>query len=365
MSDSKIGTREAVALILTIAIAHTIVSIPSNLLHNMKSAALLNLIYVGLILTAIIVLVVKMFRRFPGCDILDISEYLGGKLFKRILGLFFVVYFILSSSILLREFAEALRIVYYPITDVMFVILLFVLSIAITSRLEFGAAIKANSIIIPFILLSCLFLFASNLKSFSTSRIFPILGEGFYNTFIVGLGNISSFAGIGFIYFLPPLLKKPEDFKKISLWSVSISFVFLFLNVAVILFMFSYLMSENDILPLFTASQYIQIGNFFVRFEVIFLLIWMEIFASYLAIVVKFCMLIMQKITNVGSSKVFSYPFAVLILGVSMIPTTYAQIQSFDIKIYPQILLGFCYIFCILLLIFANLKRKKDKKAGV
>lgn len=359
MDNSKIGTKEAISLILTIAIAHTIVSTPRNLLSSMKSAVLLNLIYVGFILVGVSFIVVKLFKNFPASDILDISEYLGGKKFKTIIGFLFIAYFIISSSILLREFAEAIKIIYYPITNIFFIVLLFIISVSITGKLEFTATIKANLIITPIVLFSSIFLFASNLKCFSAVRIFPLLGEGFFNTFILGIGNISSFAGIAFLYFLPPLLKKPEDFKKISLTSVVIFFVYLFFNVAVILFIFSYLMTENEILPLYTASQYIQIGDFLVRLEVVFLLIWMEIFACYLSIVNKFCMLILQKITNIENSKVLCYPFAILMLGIALIPNSFAQIKNFESNIYPYILIDFIYVFCILLLIFANLKRKK------
>lgn len=359
MNDSKIGTKEAIALVLTIAIAHTILSMPNSLLSNMKSAVLINLIFVAFVLVGIVLLVVKLFKNFPGCDILDISEYLGGKVFKKILGILFITYFIMSSSILLRQFSDALKTIYFPMTNVIFIILFFIITIAITNRLEFTAAIKANLIIIPFVLFSSIFLFTTNLNSFSSARIFPILGTGFVNTFILGLGNISSFAGISFLYLLPPLLKEPKDFKKISILSVIIFFIYLFLIIAVILYMFSFFMTENELMTLYSAARYIQIGTFFVRLEVMFLLIWIEIFACYLSITTKFCISIMKKITNIENTKVLVYPFSILILGVSLIPNTYAQIKTYETDIYPHLVFNFAYIFCILLLIFANLKKKK------
>ena len=365
MSNNKIGTKEAIGLILTIAIAHTIISTPRQLLSDMRSAVLLNLIFVVIILIGIVIVVTKLFKKFPGSDILDISEYLGGKHFKKILGIMFITYFIISSSFLLREFSEALKVIYYPITNIFFIIVLFVISVAITSKMEFTSTIKANLIIIPFVLISCIFLFSSNIKNFTPTRIYPILGNGFFNTFILGIGNISSFAGISFLYLLPPLLREPGDYKKISISSIIVFFIYLFLNVAVILFMFSHLMTEDEILPLYTATQYIRIGDFFVRFEVIFLLIWIEIFACYLSIVIKFCMLIMQKITKIENSKVLAYPFSILLLGLALLPNTLSQIKKYEVDIYPYISIGFSYVFCNLILIFANLKKRKERKVGV
>lgn len=288
---------------------------------------------------------------------------MGGKTFKKILGLIFITYFIVSSSILLREFCEALEIVYYPMTNVFFVILLFTIAVAITSKLEFTSTLKTNLIIIPIILFSIIFLFISNYKNFSYDRIFPLLGTGFVNTFIIGIGNIYSFSGIIFLYLLPPLLKKPEHFKKISITSVIIFSIYIFLTIFIILLMFSFFVSKDEILPLYAAARYIEIGTFFVRLESIFLLIWILTFACYLSIVVNFSMLIFKKITNIKNAKILAYPFSILMLSIALIPKTYADVKYYEGNIYQYIIIGFAYVFCILLLMFANFKKLKESKS--
>jgi len=189
------------------------------------------------------------------------------------------------------------------------------------------------------------------------------LENGFVNTFIIGIGNIYSFSGIIFLYLLPPLLKKPEHFKKISIISVIIFSIYIFLTVCVILFMFSFFVSKDEILPLYAAARYIEIGSFFVRLESIFLLIWILTFACYLSIVVNFSMLIFKKITNIKNVKVLAYPFSILMLAISLIPKTYADVKYYEGNIYQYIILGFAYVFCILLLIFANFKKLKEGKS--
>lgn len=288
---------------------------------------------------------------------------MGGKTFKKILGLIFITYFIVSSSILLREFCEALEIVYYPMTNVFFVILLFTIAVAVTSKLEFTSTLKTNLIIIPIILFSIIFLFISNYKNFSYDRIFPLLGTGFVNTFIIGIGNIYSFSGIIFLYLLPPLLKKPEHFKKISITSVIIFSIYIFLTIFIILLMFSFFVSKDEILPLYAAARYIEIGTFFVRLESIFLLIWILTFACYLSIVVNFSMLIFKKITNIKNAKILAYPFSILMLSIALIPKTYADVKYYEGNIYQYIIIGFAYVFCILLLMFANFKKLKESKS--
>lgn len=273
----------------------------------------------------------------------------------------FISYFMISSSLLLREFSEALKLVYYPMTNVFFVILFFIIAIGITNKLNFNDTLKTNLIIIPFVLISGILLFIANIKNFNYDTIFPILGDGFINTFVLGIGNIYSFASITVLYFLPPLLKKIQDFKKISVISIIIFIIYLILTICTISFMFSFFMSEDEILPLYAAARYIQIGTFFVRLESIFLLIWIILFACYLSIACKFSMLVFKKITNIKEPKILAYPFAILMFAISLIPNTYATVKQYESNIYPYISLAFNYIFCILLLIFANLKRKKER----
>ena len=94
MLKSKIGTVEAIMLVLTIIIVHTILSLPRDIVSAQKSASLLNLFYVSIISIIITLIVYKLFKNFPGLDILDISEIVGGKIFRNIVGIIFITYFI-------------------------------------------------------------------------------------------------------------------------------------------------------------------------------------------------------------------------------------------------------------------------------
>lgn len=362
MNNSKLSTKESIYIILSVIIANSILSLPKNLISNMKSGIITNLIFVFLILLSLCLIIVKLFKKFPGMDILDISEFLGGTIFKKILGILFIAYFITSSSILLREFCEAIEVVYYPKTDIVFVIMLFIIAIAITSRLEFSSTIKTNLLIVPIVLVSIVFLFFSNMKNFNNSSLFPLLGNGFYETFILGIGNIYAFSGIVLLYFLPPLLKKPENFKKITIISLILFILYIILTVLILLFTFSFFVSEDEILPLYAAARYIEIGHFFVRLESLFLLIWIAAFACFMSIYTRFSMLCFKKITKIKDTKILAFPFSILIFSVSMIPDTYANVIDFEKNIFPYITILFSFIFCISLLIYANIKKYKERK---
>lgn len=359
MHTSKIGTMEAIMILLTIVATHTVLSLPKTLLSVTKSASIINIIYVSILALLLVIFIVRLFKKFPGMDLLDISEYLAGSFFKKVLGILFISYFIVSSSILLRSFCECLKIVYFPDTDLLFLIVLFIVAVCIANRLSFTATLKTNLLVIPIVLVSVVFLFLANFRNFTLERMYPILGDGFWNTFVIGIGNISAFGGIAYLYFLPPLLKKPEQYKKIAITSVVITGIYLLLTVATILFMFSFFTTEDEIMPLFSAARYIEFGTFFQRLESIFLLIWISAFCCYLSVVMKFSVHILQKITLLKDTNILIPCIGLFMLAIALFPENYAISKFYENTIYRYFVWGFVLLANILILILANLKKRK------
>lgn len=359
MTKSKVGTLEAIMLILTIVVAHTILSMPRNILVTIKSSTIINLLFVSILAIAISYVIVKLLKNFPGQDIIDISDYLGGKVFKNIIGIIFISYFLVSASLLLRNFCECLKIIYYPMTNIVFIIAMFVIAICAANRLDFNASLKTNLLILPLALVSMLFLFFANMNKFVPYRIFPIFGDGLFNTFVLGFTNLASFGGIALLYFLPPFLKEPEKIKKIAIVSIGLSAVYLILCVSTLLFMFSFFINTNEITPLYNATRYIEFGSFFQRLESVFLLIWILAFSCYLSIISKFSMSIFKKLTNIETKKPLIDIFGILILGIALLPKNYAISENFETEIYPYLVLGIAFFLGISILILANIVKKR------
>lgn len=364
MNHSKIGTVEAIMIILVTIVTHTVLSLTRNLINVTYSATLINLVYIGIIAFFFIFLVVKLFKNFPGCDIIDISEILGGKILKTILGIVFIFYFLFTSCILLRNFCEALKIIYYPMTSVLFLIAFFIIAITITNYLDFGATLKTTLIIVPIVLFSIFFLFFANINNFSAERLYPILGNGLMSTFVLGLGNIHALGGICYLYFLPPLLREPEKFKKISKWSVILSILYLILSVSTILLMYATLIENKEMVPLYSAARYIDFGVFFQRLDSIFLLIWILTFACYLSIASKFSIHVFAKLTKIKNAKPIIFPFSMLMLAFTLLPKNFSSASGYENNGYKYFVLIFVFVVCFSILILANIKRK-FKKLGV
>ena len=82
MTDSKITSTEAIFLVVTIFVAHTLSSLPQNLINNTKSSTIINLIYIGIIVTLISYLIYRLLKNFGSQDILIFQNILVVKSLK-------------------------------------------------------------------------------------------------------------------------------------------------------------------------------------------------------------------------------------------------------------------------------------------
>lgn len=361
MNNSRISVPEAVSIVLIVLVAHTLVSLPKSLLNVTGSATLINLLYVGIIMFFLVLLIVKLFKSFAGQDIIDISNFLGGPVFQKIVGMIFILYFIFSSSILLRNFCECLKTVYYPMTSLFFILLTFIIALCISNNFNFSVTAKINLIILPIIFVSILFIFFANNQNLSFENMTPILGNGLFDTFVTGLGNLGAFGGIVFLYFIPPYLKEPKKFKRIAMISIGLSIIYLIICVAIILLTFTFLLKVDEIMPLYSAARYIEFGSFFQRLESILLLIWIIGMACYFSITLHITMNIFKKITNIRNSKPLLVPFALLMLSISLLPSNYSISKYLETDIYPRLVIWIGLVLSTLILLLAYLKKRIGK----
>ena len=85
-----------------------------------------------------------------------------------------------------------------------------------------------SGIVTSFLIVSTLILFLADIPYYEVDKIYPIFGNGLFTTFISGLANIFAFQTLAYIYFMPPILKKPEDIKKVSVTAIILSAIFFF-----------------------------------------------------------------------------------------------------------------------------------------
>lgn len=361
MENTKIGNKEAIALLVTIAFNNIILNVTKSIIDTTASASLLNILYIGIIAIIFTSIICYFLNKFPTLDLIDISEFLGGKVLKWIIGLLFVGYFIFFAGILLNIFSTFLEISYFQLVKTIYVIGLFVLAAVVSSTMRHNAIYRTNFIIFPLLIISTLFIFISDYRYLVFEKMYPIFGNGLFTTFVAGLSNMFAFQGLAYIYFLPTELKEPNKIKNVAITSVILSCIFLLICVAIILFMFTGFVETDELLPLYSAVKYIEFGSFFQKLDSTFVLIWIIAFVSYLSIALKFSSKILKKLTNIENENIFTYLLGIVLFFIGLWPKNYAISTFFANTVYKYAFFILIIGISFLILMSATIKQKVRK----
>ena len=364
MNHSQLGRIEGISLIVIIILNHIVLNLPKNLIDQCGSSTPLNILYITILVFIFLWIMLKLWKPFKNSDILDISEFLGGKVLKNTLGFFFILYFLTISSTLLRNFAEILKLVYFEKATVGIVVLIFLIAAVIGNRFGFKTILGANLIVVPLVLINLLIAFFSVSARFDVNRIFPILGYGASQTFFSGMSNIFAFTGISCLYFIKPLLKNPDDFNKVTYFSIGISAFYLFLSVTTLIFSFADILTINELSPVYLLIRGTDFGRFLQRPDALFIFGWILSLMSYLGIVIFFILHVLKKITKIQNTKPLIYAVATLLFIFALIPKNMAEIRFIQETIfrYSTIILVFIVSFFVLLFAYIKHKKKSNKE---
>lgn len=354
----KLGTTEAISIMLIVPFAHLLVTLPKLLLQDQGSGSILNIIYITILALFSVFILTLLYKNFKGKDILDVSNYLLGKPFMYIIGLVYISYFIFVASLTLRNVAENLKTIYFNNTPLPYIIFFLAICIGFINKYNIKSIIKTNLIILVIVIIALFTLSIFSINDFVPERIYPILGDGISNTFLHGINNIFIFTNIAFLFFLMPLLRNTSKFNKISYISIIISGLFILTAITSLLLMFPLEISSNSNSPIYLQSRQIVLGKFIQRVDAFYVLVWIITILSYLSIIIAFINLIFKKIANIQNRSTISYCFVLILFGLSLIYKNTIEVRKVDLGILKTSTLSIVFGISFLILILGNIKKK-------
>jgi len=358
----RIGKVESIALLITVIINNIIFNVPAIILNLTGTGSWVNIIYLTILAFVFIFIICKLLKPFSQLDLLDISEYIGGKFLKIILGIAYIFLFISFAGACLRYLAYSLHLIYFENTSLLYLMLLFLIPVVIATKRGLKAISGTNLFFIPMIMISILVLFISVSKDFVWQRLFPVFGYGIKNLFFTQIGNISIFNVIAYLYFIRPFLKNHQHFKYISIFCIVICSIYFILSILTLLMAFPFITDTDQTLSLYLLTRSASLGNFFERVDAIFIFLWILNLISFLSLNIFFINNIVKKLLKIKYPSELTYTSALILLGVAVSFKNIAVVKVFNrnfYKIYDAVLVFVVSFFIILLAYFK--KRRKEK----
>ncbi len=354
----KIGKIEALALLITVINNAIIINLPSAILNTSGTGSWINIIVTTILLLFFTLLICKFFKLFISCDILDVSEFLGKKILKIIVGVLYIFLFLFVSAMYLRYFSNTLQILYYNDTPLVFLIILLLIPIVITSKYGLKSISGTNLVFVPIAIIAIITLFITSSKDFVWQRIFPILGHGITETFVPQFSNLSIFNVVAYFFFIKPFLKSEDNFKKISIISVLLCGLFLTVSVLSLLMTFSFIAQTDENLSLHLLTRLVRFGKFLQRIDAIFVFIWILSSLSFLSLNLYLVANIFKKICNLKSTGELVYPFSGFFLASCMMFKNIASVESTFQNFYCIYYSVLIFLISFLVLLFGYIKKK-------
>lgn len=358
MEIKQISNFQAIAFILIIVTNHLILGTPRTLIAETGTGTILNMIYVFILALLLVFIITKLFSNFNGKDIIDISEFLGGKVLKVIVGIVFIIYFLVILSTTVRVIVQDLEIIYFQNISVYVLTLAILASIVFVYKYGSSAVVKCNSIIAPIVGIAILIIAFSNVQDFSLDRIFPILGFGAKETFITGASNIFAYSGLAILYFIMPMLKDSKNFKKVSIVSTILVGILIVGSVSSLVLSFPFIENINEISSLYVESRDISYWQVFQRIDGLFVFSWILALLSYISVVLFIIVVIFRKLTNAKKEFPVVLAFATITYVTTLIPNNIAMIRFLEDIVFKYTNIIVAIFLSLIVLIFANIKYK-------
>lgn len=329
IKEGKIGVQEAISLIaITISVKVYFTS-PAFVAKAIGTASW----YMTLIsaVTAMIgfTIVCMLLKRFPGKGLIEAFELSLGRTFGFVFSMTLILFILISTAVLIREFAEVLKVYSYPLTPPSLMIAIFLSSTAGVCFLGLESIARAAKLLGYFILAGFLIVVILAWNNYDYHYLFPILGHGVDKTVIYGVSRSSFYGEAITLGIIATSMQGLSHIKKAGYIALVISGLVIAIALLVSMMAFNYATAEEITSRMYTLARIIRIGGFLQRLDPIFLFTWCVgtlISASFLF----YCTLSTYcKVFRIQDMRPTIIPSAIILFAAAMIPedlTTVADI---------------------------------------
>ena len=359
MDYKKISTIEAIALIVIIMVNQVLISVAKDIIIDTASGAWIHTIFISLLAILLFLAMNKLFSKFLNLSIIDISNFLAGKVLKLIVCIALIGFFILSATIIIGNMCRYIHVIYLSNISILYLILTFLIAAIVVAKRDITVIVKNNLMGLYLLFIPILILFGVSFFGTNFSSLFPIFGYSFKDTFLTHDTNIYAFSGLIYLFLINPLLNDTTKYKKIGLISIIISSLYLLLTVVSLLLQFPFSYATEDLFSIYLLSRILSFGNFLERVDALYFFLWILSSFAYLSIIFFFLTDTFKQMTMSSSRTGSMYAFGAIILGfvISIKDITDLRFLQRNVFSYYTIAL-FILLFSILLISYLKSKKK-------
>jgi len=304
-------------------------------------------------------IIVLLLKRFPGQTIVEAGTLAAGPIIGTFAASLYLIFFIVLTSIVLREFSESVKVIALPNTPMYVVIAIFLVGAAFCVYL--GMAIIARvTVLVTFITLFIVTLAMIFLIHECEIRfLLPIMGTGYKDVLLGSLIKSSNFSELLFAGLIVNSVGGWQRIRKATKYAVIMSAIVGSISVAIVTMLLGVYVGEETILPLFTVIKEISFGKIFQRVESFFLIFWVAIGLLYVSIGFYGSVIIFTRMCKLKNYKPLIPIFMIAIFVISILPRNLPNVMFIDNSVIRSYSWIISYVVPLIILIIAVIRKKK------
>lgn len=317
--------KEVVTLLINLMSVKLFFTFPKKLIVNSGNAAWIQILYVTAVFFLCFAITGALYKGCSGKSVIALSEEIGGKPAKFIVGTLILLVLSLNFSSILRSYPDMVKLVLLPDTPYEMIFLVYAGIVGIAAYVGIEAIAGIHALFVPVYLLIMLAFAVFLLPHAKLYNLFPIFGNGAFALFGKGITGLELFSDIIVLNLLLPDIKNAKEAKKAGVRASCACAVTAFLLTLLYGAIYPYPSSEKFIIPAYQLTRLAEIGDFFQRFEAFFEFV--RSISVFLYSAFYLCMIcrLFAEIFDLKYEKPLIFPtiFSIITLSAEKIPVGY------------------------------------------
>ena len=357
----EFGSWEATAIIINLVLAQVIIIFPRDMVQLGGSAGWMIPILLTIITLGYFAIIVRLYKKIGSLDLLDISDIIGGKTFKVVVGILITAFLILMVSIFLGSFSQTLKIISLDKSPLVYVEVFFWISMLIAAYYGIEAVARINSFLVPVVIIGFILITLGVIPDFDINNMFPLLGEGYASIARGSILKLSVFSSLIILFLMVPFFKK-QYLKRVGYRSIIISGLLLLWSTLSFILVFPYEMAVDKKIPIFQMARHIEFGSYVQRIESVFVLICSISALLFLCVIFTFIIYIFTKTLDLKQSRPVILPMAIIVFCLALIS------KRINIELIGNSIINLIWliglVLPLLIIIMGAAKRIGDRDQG-
>jgi len=318
-------------IVIVSIIGLAVLSIPSVVAKAAGIDGILSVIVSGVLTLIIASAIMVLSLRFPNDTVIEYTQIILGKLLGKAFCTLIVFYTMTISAIILRGFADAMKILLLPKTPLEFIMVSLLLVTLYQVQGGITSIAKVNEIFITPIIGAIIVVIVFSLPEVELFRYRAVFSKGL-GPIIKGCSSvIFTYLGYGILAFLTPFMKDKKSLYKYGIIGVIVPII-IYTGLVFVSMGSSGSKTTADLVypTVQLARNIVFFGTLIIRFDIFFIIFWILAVYTSLTIYMYMSTFSIVRLIGLRNYKPFALIIAPIIYLIALLPQNQIEIETFS-----------------------------------